>query len=951
MGSGSSTGRVPPEGDFPADAGHVAISPPTLLTHKAGDKQITEKPEESDAVAPQMPRGHGQAIIVENRRRRLSFAPACKPTDGAGLSNCERDSQVEASPGQTKRASATRRRLSVISTVSSCEDDGQVGASPVQTKHAPATRRLSVVSTFSSCEDNGQVGSLPVETKRGSATRRRLSVSSTFGSCADSGQIGLSPGQTKRGSATRRRLSLSGAGIVNMQEQDSQERPTVTSVTPQSSNGIDSVVDDRKTMGRRPRRQVLRESNLAEINSESDSFSDFGAGIVNMQEQDSQERPTVTSVTPQSSNGIDSVVDDRKTMGRRPRRQVLSESDLAEINSESDSFSDFGAESDGLLEFGHDSTDGDDELRALKCRYSRRRHSGVDVEGLKQYHQSPLLIHYAVPIKTFMQLSRLKSFEELQEEGLLVELTTGMPITFVALPWSCKSLPDPSGKQLQMLQDALSNLYGGNATIAGGLRRPDSIYSMEELANMAESYVWIGHCCLPNQAQDALECDDAAALQSSHGAFSALVDVVDRSEYFLALAESIVEDKEASLDFRESGWFRLAFVGRALRLGDTRVLLVEGAHNLRTICSQDHLWTPTAHGTFGRKSDLVAASTVLEELIERKQEAYLAAGRVEDYRLWRAMQNLLLKGTGAEGDDESSDESSDDSGEEEDLDKSSQAAKIASRRSSLPQVPSKSVQARAWDFLRIFGLVSAQQPDALNCTALHYAAICGSPKILKSLVSIGSGIEVRAEGYAEGADCTGHWPELKGMTPLHFAALLGQNPSNIDCLIKLGAQIDARDARQRTPLMLCCYADNLEVARRLIDLQAEVSLTDEVGCTALHQAAAYGRSQLCELLLSKGAPVTKSLLGTSPLFELALFSPTPGLVDTLVRAGCRVDEVSEISIERTAVKKWLEVKPMTSHRMFDCLLGAHPAMTTLMAASMAGNGKIVQALVEAGALG
>jgi len=325
---------------------------------------------------------------------------------------------------------------------------------------------------------------------------------------------------------------------------------------------------------------------------------------------------------------------------------------------------------------------------------------------------------------------------------------------------------------------------------------------------------------------------------------------------------------------------------------------------------------------------------------------------VEDYRLLRAMQNLLLKGTGADGYDESSDESSD-SDEEQDLqsmDKGSHAAKTA-RRASMPQVASKTVQARAWDFLRIFGLVSAQQPDALNCTALHYAAICGSPKILKSLVSIGSGMEVPAQGYPEGDDCMGLWPELKGMTPLHFAALLGQNPLNVDCLIKLGAQIDARDARQRTPLMLCCYADNLEVARRLIDLQADVSLEDEVGCTALHQAAAYGRSQLCELLLKNGVPVTKSLLGLSPLFELALSSSTPGLVDTLVRAGCTVDEVSEIRMERTAVKKWLEVKPVTSHRMFECLLGAHPKMTALMAASMAGNGKVVQALVEAGALG
>jgi len=312
---------------------------------------------------------------------------------------------------------------------------------------------------------------------------------------------------------------------------------------------------------------------------------------------------------------------------------------------------------------------------------------------------------------------------------------------------------------------------------------------------------------------------------------------------------------------------------------------------------------------------------------------------VEDYRLLRAVESLVLKGTGDHGSDESSDGSSDSEEEQN-------AHNLAT---SKPQVAGRTVQARAWDFLRIFGLNSAQQPDSLNCLAMHYAAICGSPKILRSLASIGSKIEVPSKGYPAGKASMGHWPDLKGMTPLHFGALLGQNSMNINCLVELGAQVDARDAKHRTPLMLCCYSDNLKAATRLIDLQADLSLKDEVGCTALHQAAAHGRLQICELLLSKGAPVTKSLVGSSPLFELALCSPTPALVNSLVYAGCAVNEALETALDEEVLKKWLALKPVTSHHMLERLVGAHLGMTALMAAAMAASGKVAKALLEAGA--
>ena len=71
-------------------------------------------------------------------------------------------------------------------------------------------------------------------------------------------------------------------------------------------------------------------------------------------------------------------------------RRSNCEQDRVELGEESDSLSDLGAESDGFLECGGDSEgEGDIQLdqntrrTSLNYRYSRRRHSGVDVESLK----------------------------------------------------------------------------------------------------------------------------------------------------------------------------------------------------------------------------------------------------------------------------------------------------------------------------------------------------------------------------------------------------------------------------------------------------------------------------------------------------------------------------------------------------------------------------------------
>ena len=66
---------------------------------------------------------------------------------------------------------------------------------------------------------------------------------------------------------------------------------------------------------------------------------------------------------------------------------------------------------------------------------------------------------------------------------------------------------------------------------------------------------------------------------------------------------------------------------------------------------------------------------------------------------------------------------------------------------------------------------------------------------------------------------------------------------------ELGANVDARDERGATPLMLAARQGHDAACRSLVDdLGADCNLTDEDGATATHHAAAHGRADALAVL-------------------------------------------------------------------------------------------------------
>jgi ankyrin repeat protein len=98
-------------------------------------------------------------------------------------------------------------------------------------------------------------------------------------------------------------------------------------------------------------------------------------------------------------------------------------------------------------------------------------------------------------------------------------------------------------------------------------------------------------------------------------------------------------------------------------------------------------------------------------------------------------------------------------------------------------------------------------------------------------------------------------------TPLHIAIALGK-PYIMKLLIEKGADLEARDRDQRTPLQIAALSGFIEnakiytnIAKLLIEKGADVNARDTSQSTPLHFAAFRGNVYLAELLIKKGADI------------------------------------------------------------------------------------------------
>ena len=133
------------------------------------------------------------------------------------------------------------------------------------------------------------------------------------------------------------------------------------------------------------------------------------------------------------------------------------------------------------------------------------------------------------------------------------------------------------------------------------------------------------------------------------------------------------------------------------------------------------------------------------------------------------------------------------------------------------------------------------QPNKAGLFPLAMAAHLGELRLVKTYLSVGAPVDVRAADQA---------------TPLHIAARNGF-ASVVAELLGAGADPNARMAAGFTPLMTAAETGSVEIMRQLVDVGAQVDVVNDAGWTPLHVAVANHRIDAARLLLDRGASIER----------------------------------------------------------------------------------------------
>jgi len=128
-----------------------------------------------------------------------------------------------------------------------------------------------------------------------------------------------------------------------------------------------------------------------------------------------------------------------------------------------------------------------------------------------------------------------------------------------------------------------------------------------------------------------------------------------------------------------------------------------------------------------------------------------------------------------------------------------------------------------------------------------------------------------------------------GNTPLHLAALDGRARA-VELLVRAGAPVDQLTTDGWTPLLHASQLGELDTARVLLDLGANVNFrSTNYGNSPLHRAANFGYIDMANLLIARGAQVSiRNNSNNTPLHR-AVNGDYPDMVELLIANGAEVN--------------------------------------------------------------
>lgn len=179
--------------------------------------------------------------------------------------------------------------------------------------------------------------------------------------------------------------------------------------------------------------------------------------------------------------------------------------------------------------------------------------------------------------------------------------------------------------------------------------------------------------------------------------------------------------------------------------------------------------------------------------------------------------------------------------------------------------------------------------DMFGRTALHVAVMLGRTNMIQMLIHVGAYIDAR---------------DVKGRTPLHLSL---RRPDVTSMLLRLGADVDAKDAGGSTALHDACDSHNGAAAEMLLRHGANVETESSHGCTVLHWAAANDEMGVLRILLACGAMIDRTDdCGRTALFH-AMTNGSKASVRALISAGANPSVCRRVHDEATTALSMIGV--------------------------------------------
>lgn len=160
--------------------------------------------------------------------------------------------------------------------------------------------------------------------------------------------------------------------------------------------------------------------------------------------------------------------------------------------------------------------------------------------------------------------------------------------------------------------------------------------------------------------------------------------------------------------------------------------------------------------------------------------------------------------------------------------------------------------------------------NAAGRSPLHNAAAQGNLSLVDALLSHGADV---------------HQKSFEGKTALQVVGVYGVKEDVLITkrLLDAGSDIDGKDGYCRTPISLCCFDINLNIARFLLEHGADTRIPDVKGWLPWHWAIYDGAAKIVSLYLGHNCDLSEVMDGgTNVLHFMASHCAAEEVVDTLL---------------------------------------------------------------------